>query len=148
LAPLLGEQADVVEAAAWLHDIGYSPAIAELGFHPLDGARYLRDSTHADEMICRLVAHHTGAEIEADERDLPKYADEFPRPDDVLLSALTYCDMTSAADGEPTDVDQRLAEIFTRYPEGHVVHRAITKSAPGLRAATHEISERLRLSHG
>jgi hypothetical protein len=81
-------------------------------------------------MICRLVAHHTGAAIEAEERNLPGYIDEFAHPDDLLLEALTYCDMTSAVDGEPTDVDQRIAEILTRYPEGHVVHRSITKSAP------------------
>ena len=34
--------ADLLVAAAWLHDIGYSPAIADTGFHPLDGARHLR----------------------------------------------------------------------------------------------------------
>lgn len=29
-------------AAAWLHDIGYGRALTDTGFHPLDGARYLR----------------------------------------------------------------------------------------------------------
>jgi len=33
---------DDLVAAAWLHDIGYAPELAETGFHPLDGARYLR----------------------------------------------------------------------------------------------------------
>lgn len=32
----------VLIAAAWLHDIGYAPAVTDTGFHPLDGARYLR----------------------------------------------------------------------------------------------------------
>jgi HD domain-containing protein len=31
----------VLLAAAWLHDIGYSPLVQDTGFHPLDGARYL-----------------------------------------------------------------------------------------------------------
>ena len=44
LAPVLGDEADLIEAAAWLHDVGYSPALAATGFHPLDGARYLRDA--------------------------------------------------------------------------------------------------------
>jgi HD superfamily phosphodiesterase len=35
---------DVLVAATWLHDIGYSPALTDTGFHPLDGARYLRTS--------------------------------------------------------------------------------------------------------
>lgn len=28
----------VLVAAAWLHDIGYAPAVSRTGFHPLDGA--------------------------------------------------------------------------------------------------------------
>ncbi len=38
IADLLGADAEVLAAAAWLHDIGYSPALAVTGFHPLDGA--------------------------------------------------------------------------------------------------------------
>ena len=56
LAPVLGADADLLEAAAWLHDIGYAPSLVATGFHPLDGARYLRDTQHADAMLCRLVA--------------------------------------------------------------------------------------------
>jgi putative nucleotidyltransferase with HDIG domain len=56
LAPVLGADADLLEAAAWLHDIGYAPGLAVTGFHPLDGARYLRDTQHAGTMLCRLVA--------------------------------------------------------------------------------------------
>jgi hypothetical protein len=40
------------------------------GLHALDGARYLRDAQHADAMLCRLVAHHSCAMIEAGERGL------------------------------------------------------------------------------
>ena len=70
LAPVLGANADLLEAAAWLHDIGYTPGLAMTGFHPLDGARYLRDAQHADALLCRLVAHHSCAVIEAGERGL------------------------------------------------------------------------------
>ena len=68
--PALGPDADLLEAAAWLHDIGYHPDLADTGLHGLDGARYLRDQQHADPMLCRLVAHHSCAVIEADERGL------------------------------------------------------------------------------
>jgi HD superfamily phosphodiesterase len=70
LAPVLGTDADLIEAAAWLHDIGYAPSLATTGLHQLDGARYLRDAQHADAMLCRLVAHHSCAIIEAGERGL------------------------------------------------------------------------------
>jgi putative nucleotidyltransferase with HDIG domain len=48
LAPVLGADADLLEAAAWLHDIGYTPDLATTGLHQLDGARYLRDTQHTD----------------------------------------------------------------------------------------------------
>ena len=53
LAPVLGADADLLIAAAWLHDIGYAPDLAVTGLHALDGARYLRDAEHADAMVCR-----------------------------------------------------------------------------------------------
>ncbi len=96
LAPILGDDADLLEAAAWLHDIGYSPKLADTGFHPLDGARYLRDVEHADLVLCRLVANHSCAIIEADERGLANVlSSEFPVPAPMLNDALAYCDMTT-----------------------------------------------------
>jgi HD domain len=34
---------DLLVAAAYLHDVGYAPELAKTGFHPLDGARWIRD---------------------------------------------------------------------------------------------------------
>src|ERR1700759_2447062 len=67
LAPVLGADADLMEAAAWLHDIGYAAGLATAGLHQRDGARYLRDAEHADPMLCRLVAHPSCAIIEVGE---------------------------------------------------------------------------------
>jgi hypothetical protein len=38
VGPALDWDTDLIEIAAWLHDIGYAPALAVTGFHPLDGA--------------------------------------------------------------------------------------------------------------
>ena len=104
---VLGTDADLLEAAAWLHDIGYAPSLAGTGLHQLDGARYLRDTQHADAMLCRLVAHHSGAIIEAGERGLADIlSSEFDPAPDVPASVLTYCDMTTSPDGEPVPVEQ------------------------------------------
>src|SRR6266566_7808215 len=70
LAPVLGPDTDLLEAASWVHDVGYAPDLAVTGLHQLDGARYLRDAQHADAMLCRLVAHHSCAIVEAGERGL------------------------------------------------------------------------------
>jgi hypothetical protein len=136
IAGILGEDADLLEAAAWLHDIGYSPEPADTGFHPLDGARYLRDVQHADERLCRLVAHHTCAIIEAEERGLAEaLSNEFEPLGPLLTNALTYCDMTTSPDGEPVLADQRLAEIHSRYGPEHLVSRAISRATPRLTLA-------------
>ena len=59
LGGILGDDAELLWAAAMLHDIGYTPSLATTGFHPLDGARYLRDHSAADERLVRLVANHS-----------------------------------------------------------------------------------------
>lgn len=63
--------ADVLLAAAWLHDVGYSPTLTATGFHPLDGARHLRLEGF-DDRLCGLVAYHSGAVIEAGMRGLDR----------------------------------------------------------------------------
>ena len=62
---------EVLVAAAWLHDIGYVPGLVDTGFHPLDGARFLRRSGVC-EQVAALVAYHSCAEIEADVRGLAR----------------------------------------------------------------------------
>jgi len=136
LAPILGDDADLLEAAAWLHDIGYSPELADTGFHSLDGARWLRDAQDANPVLCRLVANHTGALIEAEERGLARaLKTEFPPVGRFLSDALTCCDMTTGPDGQFLSVDERLADIRARYSTGHVVSRAIGRSSEQLRDA-------------
>lgn len=115
LAPVFGADADLLEATAWLHDIGYAPGLVATGLHSLDGARYLRDVQHADAMICRLVAHHSCTVIEAGERGLADVlALEFKPAPEELASALTYCGMTTSPDGEIVPAEKRLSEIQDR----------------------------------
>ena len=132
-------------AAAWLHDIGYAPEIARTGFHPLDGARYLR-SIGCDERLCRLVANHTSAWAEADARGLGDVlAAEFPAETSAVADALTYADMTTGPRGQPTDVEKRLTEIFERYEPGHVVHQSILRARPSLLTVARRVEQRLGL---
>lgn len=147
LRPVLGPDADLVIAAAWLHDIGYSPNLVDTGFHPLDGARYLRDVEKADERLCRLVAHHTCARLEAAERGLADVLSaEFPLTDEDLVDALTYCDTTTSPDGEPLHVDDRLAEIRARYGPDHLVTRFIATATPCITASVRKVERALAVA--
>ncbi|MEU9396432.1 HD domain-containing protein [Streptomyces sp. NPDC048324] len=142
LAPALGDDAEALVAAAVLHDIGYAPAVALTGFHPLDGARHLRTLPVVDERVVRLVANHSFALLEAEERGLREsLAAEFPQLDDELLvDALVYSDMTTTPDGLPTTSYARVDEILGRYGTDSVVGRFIRRAAP----AIHESVARVR----
>ena len=143
LAPVLGADADLLEAAAWLHDIGYAPGLALTGLHQLDGARYLRDAQHADALLCRLVAHHSCAIIEAGECGLADVLSlEFEPAPYALSSVVTCCDMTTSPDGELVPVGQRLAEIQHRYGPGHLVSRSIQRAAPMILGAVRQVHNR------
>ena len=143
LPPVLGADADLLHAAAWLHDIGYAPGLAVTGLHALDGARHLRDAHQADAMLCRLVAHHSCAIVEAGERGLADVlALEFEPAPYVLSSVLTCCDMTTSPDGELVPVEGRLAEIHQRYGSGHLVSRSMRRATPMILRAVDQVHGR------
>ncbi len=143
LKPSLGADADLIEAAAWLHDIGYLSELAQTGLHGLDGARYLRDIQHAEPLLCRLVAHHSCAVIEAEERGLAHVLTrEFAPPPQPLADALTFCDMTTSPDGDQVRVTRRLAEIHDRYGTDHLVSRSIRRATPLILEAVGQVNAR------
>ncbi|MEU3119442.1 HD domain-containing protein [Streptomyces albidoflavus] len=144
LSPVLSDDAELLEAAAVLHDIGYSPSIATTGFHPLDGARFLRDQEGADERVTRLVAHHSCALLEAEERGLRQELEtEFALERPELVDALIVSDMTTTPDGEATTSTARVTEIVQRYGPDTVVGRFIQRAAPEIHAAVARVDQRM-----
>src|SRR5262249_54317049 len=100
-------------ASAYLHDIGYSPALTRFGLHQLDGAAYLRALGH--DRLARLVAHHSEARFEIEVRGAGHILAEYEPDDQGLHDALTCCDLTTSATGMPTTTADRIAEIEARY---------------------------------
>lgn len=138
------DEIGVVTAAAWLHDVGYSPDLARTRFHPLDGARWLR-ANDLTESVCRLVAWHTSAFAEATERGIADVLmGEFPRPDKASLRVLTWADLTASATGHPCSVEERIADILSRYPPDSPVHRAISAARAELTTIGAEVAEAIR----
>ena len=123
---------ELVTVAAWLHDVGYSSSLVETGFHPIDGARWLRRQG-VDERVVGLVAHHSCARVEARLRGLlPVLEAEFPRDDSLPHDELCFCDLTTSPEGELVDVEERLAEIRERYGPSHVVVDFVDEAGPEL----------------
>jgi HD domain len=142
VSPLLApEDRPYLVAAAWLHDVGYAPPLDKLCFHPVDGARYVRQQ--GQQRLASLVAHHSGARFEAEERGLVDALAEFEPEDGPLLDALTYADMTTGPAGQRVLFEERVAEILDRYPPDDPVHRAIRRSRPALQEAVDRTLARL-----
>jgi HD superfamily phosphodiesterase len=129
-------------SAAYLHDIGYAPALHKTGFHPIDGAYYLR--VYGQERLASLVAYHSEAQFEAHLRNLASELSEFPREHSPVADALTYCDMTTNPIGEEISFEERIADILQRYDEKHIVHQAIREAEPALALAVEHTQLRLR----
>lgn len=144
IAPVVGADAELLEAAAVLHDIGYSPDLVKTGFHPLDGARYLRDVAQADARVVNLVAHHSCAWMEAEARDLREELEsEFPRESAHLNDALCFCDMNTTPDGTPTNPVDRVNEIAGRYGADSLIGTFIRRAEPEILASTARVLERV-----
>jgi len=139
----LGVDAEVLVSAAWLHDIGYAPSVTVTGFHPLDGARFLR-AEGVDPRVVNLVAHHSHAVVEASERGLEEeLLDEFPLDPSLPHDALCFCDMTTGPRGQRMAVEERLAEIRQRYGPGDVVTRFIERAEPSIVATVKLVEDKL-----
>ncbi|MFJ8336043.1 HD domain-containing protein [Streptomyces sp. NPDC094437] len=143
IALVLDQDADLLEAAAVLHDIGYAPDLAKTGFHPLDGARYLRDVVDADARVVNLVAHHSCSWLEADARGMRDELEEFPHEGAHLDDALCYCDMNTTPDGTPTNPIDRINEITGRYGPGSLIGRFIRRAEPEILACTSRVLDRV-----
>jgi len=129
-------------AAAYLHDIGYAPSLKKTGFHPLDGAYYLRP--YGFDRLASLVAHHSESRFEACLRGYASELDAFPRERSATADALTYCDMTTNALGVHVSLKERAADVFRRYGDADVVSQALRQSLPYVALAVARTRRRLR----
>lgn len=132
-------------AAAWLHDIGYAPAIRRTGFHPLDGALYLRRRKW-DPRLVALVAHHSGARFVPVERGFAELMAEFDFEESPLSDALTYADQTVGPGGRRMTVTYRIAEAIARHGPDSPNARARVDRVPFLLAVAGRVRERLALA--
>jgi HD superfamily phosphodiesterase len=128
---------DVLIAAAYLHDVGYAHELAATGFHPLHGARFVRDAGH--ERLAGLVAHHSASDAEAVERGFADELAEFPAEDSRVARALTYCDLTTGPNGEEVGVSARLVELGDRLGDEDPAVRAVRREAKRLAAVVDEM---------
>ena len=129
--------ADTLVASAWLHDIGYASRLQDSGFHPLDGAVYLRREGWPAS-VCDLVAHHSGSRFVARIRGLDDRLREFEFVEDALSDALTAADNTTGPNGTVMTLDERLRDKLKRHGPESPNARANPERDDYIRAAALE----------
>lgn len=105
---------ETLVAAGWLHDIGYSSQLRDTGFHPLDGANFLRREGWP-EAVCTLVAHHSGSRFVARIHGLDDRLCEFEFTEDPPSDALAVADNTAGPNGTVMTVEERLRDKLARH---------------------------------
>ena len=133
---------DTLVASGWLHDIGYAPALRQTGFHPLDGARYLRGQGWP-EPVCALVAHHSGSRFVARICGLDGALREFEFVEDAPSDVLTVADNTAGHDGSLVTMSARLRQKLQRHGPDWPGARANPERDDYIRAAAHRVVQRL-----
>ena len=137
-------EASLLVAAAWLHDIGYSAALKDTDFHPLDGARFLR-AAGWDSDLCDLVAHHSGSRFVAAVRGLGEELSEFTYREDPVSDALTVADQTIGPNGRWLSMDERMREMLERHGPDSANARAHPQRELYFRSAFQRVSRRLEV---
>ncbi|MFI1995373.1 HD domain-containing protein [Actinoplanes sp. NPDC020271] len=133
---------EVLLIAAWLHDIGYAPALHQTGFHPLDGARHLA-AAGWPARIAGLVAHHSAARCVAEARGLAEEMQTFPDEQSPVSDALLYADQTVGPNGVTMNVEQRVADMLDRHGPDSPHAAAHATRSPVMRAAVQRVQRRL-----
>ena len=100
-------------------------------------------SLGAPTRLVNLVANHSCARFEADQRDLLPQLDAYEPEHGAVADALIYADMTTGPTGTAMSVEDRLAEILRRYSKEDPVHRAITEASGEIEAAVSRVEQRL-----
>ena len=136
------DMVDALVASAWLHDIGYAPALRQTGFHPLDGATYLRQEGWPDD-VCALVAHHSGSRFVARINGLDGSLGKFEFAEDAASDVLTSADNTAGQDGSLVKMTERLREKMQRHGPDSPGALANPERDDYIRAAARRVVHRL-----
>lgn len=111
LSWLSADRFESLELAALLHDVGRALDPENTEPHGFVGARFLDDLGLHD--VAPLVAHHSGALLEAADRNMAEL--DVWHSDPELLALLTYADRTTSPRGECVTLEDRRAELVSRY---------------------------------
>lgn len=135
------EAVTLAVTAAWLHDLGYARGLITTGFHPLDGAMWLREHGWSPD-VTGLVAHHSLAIVEATRRGVDGELRDFVDEPGLVRDVLWVADATSGPTGEVVTINARLTDVIARYGPDHLVSQCMVDVAAAALAAQQRLEAR------
>ncbi len=135
LLPL--QEVEMAECAALLHDIGYWKPIALTGFHPADGANFLKEQGRHD-LASMIIGHSCSPE----EGELLGYSG-IQQDQRITSKLITYWDVQIKQGGEAVSYQERLADILQRYGPDSLVGRANLKAKLRIEGLLKEVGSEL-----
>jgi len=138
---------DVILAAAWLHDIGHAGHLVRSGFHPLDGALYLREAGW-DEDVVGLVAHHSHSRVVADHLGIGSELALFEAVDSLDADTLTFADVIAGSNGQGVSASKGLAQILNPPRDAQALPQEVRESRYALLTASVVAVHGALLAHG
>ena len=121
------DQPEIIVAAAWLHDIGYAPAIARTGFHPVDGALFLAREGWPDPVVL-MVAHHSHAAILAPHYGVQHHMALLEHVRGPADDIITFSDLRAGPNGLGAEPRDRVDDMRRRHANSTVVPHAIREA--------------------
>jgi hypothetical protein len=109
--PLVGNDAELLLAAAFLHDIGYALNIRKTGNVGVDGARYLRSVNAPDRLVGLIADHWRNSCLQVVDGSDSLSSEFETEGETVLRDALWWSDLTTNAAGQITSIGERLEEL-------------------------------------
>jgi len=110
------DQPETVVAAALLHDIGYAPAVARTGFHPLDGALFLAREGWPESVVL-LVGHHSHAVLLAPYYRVHNAMALLDRVPGQAEDIITFSDLRAGANGMGAAPRDRIDDMRRRHAD-------------------------------
>lgn len=127
IASAYGDDAELLIAAAYLHEVGRAPDLAVTGCVPLDGARYLL-TTCGPARLAALVAHQPCMPGEYPDQIIGHAMSDFAFETTPVRDALWYCIATTGSDdprramlGEGPDVASAIYRTKARTAFQHAL---------------------------
>ncbi|MCH5583705.1 HD domain-containing protein [Shimazuella sp. AN120528] len=146
---ILEEWKALLIQACYLHDIGYSPKLDLYHYHQLDGAIFAAKQGYPKYIVATILFHSCAYEgVIYSRPDIRKVYEHhlslLDDKDQMFIDLVSYCDLHTSADGEDTNLAQRVKNVIERYGDTHEVSKIMLSNVPHFRQIIDRVTKLIK----